>query len=258
MSLSIKNLSVDFGKKRILEDINLEIKNGKIHALMGPNGSGKSTFAQVLMGNPAYEIKNQKSKIKIDGKNILNWPADERARKGLFLSFQNPVPIPGVNVGNLLRTSVQQKQTNKNKCQQIKRTHNPALNVWQFNEMLVKKAKSLNIPQEFLRRTLNEEFSGGEKKKIEMLQALVLTPKYAVFDEIDTGLDVDALKTVAQAIYQLKKEGCGIIIITHYQRILKFAKPDKVFILIKGKIVAEGDYKLALKIEENGYKEWAK
>lgn len=249
---------MDFGKKRILENINLEIQQGKIHALMGPNGSGKSTFAQVLMGNPSYEISNKNFGLKINNQDIKNSPPDEKARKGLFLSFQNPVAIPGVNVGNLLRTSVSQKLPNKNKSKQIKKSHNPALNVWQFNEMLVEKAKSLNIPQEFLRRTLNEEFSGGEKKKIEMLQALVLNPKYAIFDEIDTGLDIDALQTVAEAIYQLKKEGCGIIIITHYQRILKFAKPDKVFILIKGKIVAEGDYKLALKIEENGYKEWIK
>ena len=205
------------------------------------------------MGNPSYEIKNQKSKIKINERNILNLKPDERGREGLFLAFQNPVAIPGVTVANLLKTAYQLK---KSTSKQIKKTHTPALSVWEFNEMLVKKAKSLDIPQEFLRRGLNDQFSGGEKKKLEMLQALVLEPKYAIFDEIDTGLDVDALKTVASGIQKLKSQGTGVLLITHYQRNLRFVKPDFVHILVSGKIIAEGNFKLAEEIEKSGYKQW--
>ncbi|MBI4991345.1 ABC transporter ATP-binding protein [Candidatus Gottesmanbacteria bacterium] len=200
--------------------------------------------------------------LKINGKDIKNLKPDERAREGLFLAFQNPVAIPGVSVANLLKTAYQIIQStnypiNKLSNQQIKKTYNPALSVWEFNEMLVEKAKKLGIPQEFLRRSLNEAFSGGEKKKLEMLQALVLEPKYAIFDEIDTGLDVDALKIVAKAIDELKKTGCGVVVITHYQRILKFAKPDFVHILVKGKIVASDGGKLAQTVEKSGYKKWS-
>ncbi|MBI5452494.1 ABC transporter ATP-binding protein [Candidatus Gottesmanbacteria bacterium] len=271
MSLKIKNLSVSLGEKQILKDISLEIKPGTIHAIMGPNGSGKSTLAQALMGNPNYKIQNPKSKIQINNKNIINYGPDERAREGLFLAFQNPTAIPGVSVANLLKTAYQLvKSKNKESrhkvgirdavnahSSQTASGHNPALSVWQFNEMLVEKAKKLGIPQEFLRRSLNEAFSGGEKKKLEMLQALVLEPKYAIFDEIDTGLDVDALKIVAKAIDELKKTGCGVVVITHYQRILKFAKPDFVHILVKGKIVASDGGKLAQTVEKSGYKKWS-
>ena len=180
---------------------------------------------------------------------------DERARMGLFLAFQNPVGIPGVSVANLLRTAYSLKTKNKDNKKK-KTLHNPVLSVWEFNERLIKKAKRLGIPSEFLKRSLNEEFSGGEKKKLEMLQAIVLAPKYAIFDEIDTGLDVDALKVTSGGIEELRKEGTGILIITHYQRILRFVKPDFVHILIKGSIVATGDYKLAKEVEKNGYKNY--
>lgn len=265
MSLTIKNLSVAIGDKNILSGVNLEVFAGKIHALMGPNGSGKSTLAATLMGDPGYNIKNpappaggQGSKIKINDKEITGLKPDERGRTGLFLAFQNPIAVPGVSVANLLKTAYQLQKNQKSKFKKQKKTHNPALSVWEFNEMLVKKARELSIPQEFLRKSLNEEFSGGEKKKLEMLQALVLSPKYAIFDEIDTGLDVDALKIVASGISRLKKEGSGILIITHYLRILKYVRPDFVHVLVKGKMVESGNYKLAEEIEKKGYKKWMK
>lgn len=259
MSLTIKNLSVSLGERLILNDVNLEILPGKTHVLMGPNGSGKSTLAQVLMGNTSYEVRSMKYEVRINGKDINKLEPDERGREGLFLAFQNPVAIPGVNVANLLKMAYQLlKETRKEvyNLQKINKLHNPIFSVWEFNEMLVKKAKLLDIPQEFLRRSLNEQFSGGEKKKLEMLQAVVLEPKYAIFDEIDTGLDVDALKIVADGISQLRKRGTGVLLITHYQRILKFVKPDFVHILVGGKIVKEGNYKLAEEVERSGYKKW--
>lgn len=221
---------------------------------MGPNGSGKSTLAGVLMGNPAYSVKDGQAQIKIDKLEIVNLRPDERARAGLFLAFQNPISIPGVNVAGLLKTAY--TITHEKKGDRAKKTLNPAINVWKFHEILVQKAKLLGIPQEFLRRSLNEEFSGGEKKKLEMLQAWILSPKYAIFDEIDTGLDVDALKIVASGITKLKKEKTGILIITHYLRILKYVKPDFVHILVNGKIVKSGGYKLAEEVEKYGYKKW--
>lgn len=260
MSLNIKNLYADLAGKSILRGIDIEINPGKIHAIMGPNGSGKSTLAQVLMGNPIYEIKDQRSKIKINNEEIINKKTEDRARLGLFLAFQNPLTIPGVSVANLLKTAYQNIHSagfgNSKSPQKSK--HNPALSIWDFNTMLSKEAQNLNIPRELLGRSLNDGFSGGEKKKVEMLQAIILKPKYAVFDEIDTGLDVDALKTVALGIKKLKEMGTGVLIITHYQRILRFAEPDKVFILVKGKIAGTGDKKLAMEIEKNGYKRWVK
>ncbi len=255
MSFIIGNLWVSLDKKPILKGISLQIEEGKIYALMGPNGSGKSTFAQAVMGYTSSKLKTQNSKLEINGKDIRKLATDERAREGLFLAFQTPIGIPGVNVANLLRTAKKGISTNFSKAIS---GHNPALSVWQFNEQLVKIADKLHIPSDFLKKSLNEEFSGGEKKKLEMLQAIVLSPKYAIFDEIDTGLDVDALKIVAQGINELKRKNCGIIIITHYQRILKYAKPDIVHILVKGEIVESGGYKLAQEVEKNGYKKWLK
>ncbi len=256
MSLIIKNLNIYLKDRQILKDISLEVKSGTLHALMGPNGSGKSTFAQALMGNPDYKLKAKSAKLKVDNKNILGLKTDERARLGLFLAFQNPVGIPGVTVAQLLRSAYQLIKNPKPKTINHKPIHNTALSVWEFNELLVKKAKTLSIPQEFLRRGLNEEFSGGEKKKLEMLQTIILTPAYAIFDEIDTGLDVDALKIVASGINELKNNNCGVIIITHYNRILHFLKPDYVHILVGGRIVETGSYKLAQIVEKKGYKQW--
>lgn len=257
MNLKINNLSAEIDGKNILKNINLYIIPGKIHALMGPNGSGKSTFAQVLMGHPVYKVvnvKKLKSGVYLNGTNLLEKSPDERGRLGLFLAFQSPVSVPGVSVANLLRLSYSVIHNKGKKGK--KGLHNPALSVLEFNELLFKTAQKLHIPADFLKRSLNEEFSGGEKKKLEMLQAVILSPKFAVFDEIDTGLDVDALKIVAQGINTLKKRGAGILLITHYQRILKYAKPDYVHILVNGKIVKEGTARLAHEVEENGYKKW--
>jgi len=255
MSLLIQNLSVEIAGKTLLKNINLEINAGQIHVLMGPNGSGKSTLAQAVMGNQNFKIQNSndksnlKFKIQIDDKNITTLATDGRAREGLFLAFQNPIAIPGVNVANLLK-----RATTKDKGQ--RQLHNPALSVWDFNERLVSTAKKLGIRQELLKRSLNEDFSGGEKKKLEMLQALILQPKYAIFDEIDTGLDVDALKIIANSISFLKEQGTGIFLITHYQRILKYARPDRISVLVNGEIVATGDNELVEEIEKEGYKRW--
>lgn len=261
MSLTVKNFTVAINGKSIIQDLDLEIRPGKIHALMGPNGSGKSTLAQALMGSSEYQLGSKPGKagnyeIKLNGKKINDLKPDERGKLGLFLAFQNPVAIPGVSVANLLRTAYQLRKSQTAKDKRQKTLYNPALSVWEFNEMLVKKAKDLDIPQEFLRKSANENFSGGEKKKLEMLQAAVLSPRYAVFDEIDTGLDVDALKIVAAGISNLKKEGTGVLVITHYLRILKYLKPDFVQIMVGGRIVDTGDMKLAQFVEKNGYKKW--
>lgn len=241
-NLSIKNLTAGLSDKEILRKISLTIEAGSIYVLMGPNGSGKSTFAQIIMGNPTYKV-DPSSKILLEGKDITTMPPDARAREGIFLAFQNPIAVPGVSVGNLLKNAYQAKQSKP-------------ISVWDFNTKLVEKAKTLGIPQEFLGRAINDTFSGGEKKKIEILQALILKPKFAILDEIDTGLDVDALKVVAGAVLELKQMGTGVVIITHYQRILKYVKPDHVHILVNGMLVASGDHTLALEIEKNGYKKY--
>lgn len=256
MSLSVKNLSISLSKRLILQNIGLEITKGTVTALMGPNGSGKSTLAKTLMGITNQESGIRNYQLRMDGRNIRDRKPDERARLGLFLAFQNPIAIGGVNVANLLRTAFLSRKDNQRG--KVKPAHNPALNVWDFNKMLVEKAKLLHIPKEFLGRYINEDFSGGEKKKMEMLQALILKPKYAIFDEIDTGLDIDSLKIVALGILELKKQNTGILIITHYLRILKYLKPDFVRVLINGRITASGGYKLAQKVEENGYGEWTR
>ena len=250
MNLQIKNLKASINGIGILNNLSLVLEPGKIIALMGPNGSGKSTLAQVLMGHPAYTV-GAGSVIRLGKEEISGLTPDKRARLGLFLAFQNPVSVPGVTVSNLLRTAKSEQNGEKGK-----KTQNPALNVIAFHELLYKESQKLNINKDLLKRGMNEDFSGGEKKKLEMLQALILNPKFAVFDEIDTGLDVDALKIVAAGISVLKKKGCGILIITHYQRILKYVKPDYVYILVKGKIKEKGNASLARIIENSGYKKW--
>jgi Fe-S cluster assembly ATP-binding protein len=245
MSLIVKHLSVFIKEKQILEDINLEIVPRKVSVLMGPNGSGKTTLAEIIMGRPDNKWKIENFKLKIGTKDISNFEPDKRAKEGIFLAFQNPVAIPGVSVANMLWVAY---KTVKKKRKSLS----------EFNEMLIKQAQRLAIRQDLLRRSLNEEFSGGEKKKLEMLQALVLEPRYAIFDEIDAGLDIDAVKIISKEILGLKKRGTGILLITHYQRILRHVKPDKVYILVNGKMAASGDYKLAEMVEESGYKRWIK
>src|SRR3972149_1833406 len=264
--LIIFNLRVSVMDKEILKGISLSVGSGEVHAVMGPNGSGKSTLAMALMGHPSYKVLSSKNKIQINGKNIVDLPTEERAKKGLFLAFQAPTAIPGVSVVNLLRSAYQEiYSANGQSGQKTDRLHNPLLSRrWQatgltlteFTQQLKQYARLLHLSKDFLSRGIHDGFSGGEKKKVEMLQALALRPKFAVFDEIDTGLDVDALKTVASGIGWLKKQGTGVIVITHYQRILRYVKPDFVHVLVAGKIVDTGGAALAKKIEEQGYQRY--
>jgi Fe-S cluster assembly ATP-binding protein len=241
MNLVISNLWVSTSEgKEILKGLDLKIQKGEIHAVMGPNGSGKSTLAAALMGHPGYKIT--KGKIILEGKDITNKPVDERAKMGLFLGFQYPVEVAGVNFAAFLRMAVNEK--NKNKVSPIA-----------FREELAKQAQKLALADEMAKRSLNEGFSGGEKKKSEILQMTILKPKYAILDEPDSGLDVDALKYIAKTINdQVKKP--GILLVTHYQRILHYIQPDQVHILVKGKIVKSGGKELADKIEKEGYEKY--
>jgi len=257
MLLTVSNLHASIEGKDILRGVSLKVKSGEVHAVMGPNGGGKSTLAYALMGHPSYKVKSQKSKVYIGKKNIINLPTEERAKAGLFLALQSPIAVPGVTVVNLLRTALgDTKQKTQNPV--LSRQFAGSLPIEEFMHMIKTYAKELRIDESFLSRGIHDGFSGGEKKKIEMLQALVLAPKFAIFDEIDTGLDVDALKIVARGIGILAKRGTGIIIITHYQRILKYVKPDVVYILVNGKIVKTGKADLAKKIEDNGYTQFSK
>ncbi|MFA6588556.1 MAG: Fe-S cluster assembly ATPase SufC [Patescibacteria group bacterium] len=237
MSLQISNLSVKVGSNLILKAINLEIKPGEIHALMGPNGSGKSTLANSIMGHP--KANRIAGKIILDKKDISSLPTEKRAQAGVFMAFQQPVEISGVSIRNFLRLALLAQKT------QFK------LNVFQ-NE-LDKQAKALKFEPDFLKRSVNEGLSGGEKKRLEILQLLMLKPKYAILDEIDSGLDIDALKTVAQGMLRAKRMGIGLLVITHYSRILKYLLPKKIHILVKGQIVKTGSKQLAEKLEKSGY-----
>jgi len=240
--LQIDNIHVSVSNKEILKGISLNIKPGEVHALMGPNGSGKSTLAFTLMGHPKYKVS--KGSVKIDGKDVTKAAPDKRAKLGLFLSFQYPSEIPGLTVSSFLRTAANSIRKQK-------------MAVIDFHRLLKAKMAQLKMGPKFGTRYLNEGFSGGEKKKTEVLQMLVLDPKYVVLDETDSGLDVDALKTVAEGINELRKSGDkGILIITHYYRILNYVKPDQVHILSKGKLVKSGDSKLAKQIEKEGYDKW--
>ena len=240
--LEIKNLHVEFKGKEILKGLNLKLSPGSVHALMGPNGSGKTTLAHVLAGDPKYNVT--KGNILINGRDILKLNASDRAKLGLFLSFQAPVEIEGVKLSIFLR-------------QAYNSLNNKRLSILEFQELLEKRASELKISREFLSRYLNKGFSGGEKKKAEILQLLVLNPKIAILDETDSGLDIDSLKLVAQGINKFMSKDKIVLIITHYKRILQFVNPDKVSIIIKGRIVLQGDNKLVEQLEEKGY-EWLK
>lgn len=242
--IEIRNLHVsvktDDGMKEILKDMNLILETGEVHALMGPNGSGKSTLANVLMGDPRYDITS--GNILFNGEDITKMPVNEKAKKGIFLSFQNPIEVPGVSIRNFLRQAYNSTHSERK------------LSVLEFNEFLNMKAHDLKLPQEFLDRYLNDGFSGGEKKKLEILQLLVLNPKIAILDETDSGLDIDALKTIAEGVNQFVSEGGKtVLIITHYNRILGYIGPSKVSIMINGKIVVSGGRELVDQLEEKGY-----
>jgi len=240
--LEVKNLHVEFRGKEILKGLNLKLEHGVVHALMGPNGSGKSTLANVLMGDPKYNVI--KGEILIDNKDVLKLNPSDRAKLGIFLSFQNPVEIEGVKISTFLRQAY--NTINRKK-----------LSLLEFQELLEKKADELNIPRDFLSRYLNKGFSGGEKKKAEVLQLLVLNPKIAILDETDSGLDIDSLKLVAAGINSFMNKDKIVLIITHYKRILEYVKPENVSIMIDGKIVKEGSGELVNSLEEKGY-EWLK
>jgi len=236
--ISLKNLNVYVSEKQILKNINFDFEKGKVYALMGPNGSGKSTLANILMGHPSYEIKS--GKIFLGSEEITDLPVEKRAQKGIFLSFQQPLSLSGVNVFQLLRLALSGKK----------------------DPLALKKeietlAKKLKIKKELIERSLNDGASGGEKKKMEVLQAAVLEPKFLIFDEVDTGVDVDALKTIASFIADFKI-GRTILVITHYNRILRYLKPDKVLVMINGEIKKVGDYQLAEEIEKEGYEKEVK
>lgn len=239
-NLVISNLSVAVEGKKVLSDINLAIKSGKIHLLMGPNGSGKSTLALSLMGHPDYQITS--GQVLLNNQDLLKLNTEQRAKKGLFLTFQNPVALSGVPLIKLLLTA-QKSVSQKN------------IDVLSFDNNLKKEAKKLTMSDELLERSVNDGFSGGERKKSEVLQLLTLKPKFVILDEIDTGLDIDALRVVALAISEQVKKGLGVILITHYGRILEFLKPDAVYILNKGKIVKSGNLSLVEKIEKKGYEQ---
>jgi len=237
-NLQIKNLHASINGEPILKGVNLEIDLGKVHALMGPNGSGKSTLANVLMGNPKYEITE--GRIILDGKDITECSPDERAKLGVFLSFQYPAEITGVTLSNFLRTA-------------YNAIHEKKKDVLQFHQHLKEKMKELQMDDLFSKRYLNEGFSGGEKKRSEILQMAVLNPKYAILDETDSGLDADAIRIVGENVNKMRGPQKGILIITHYYRILNYITPDQVSIMIDGKIVKTGGKELALEIEEQGF-----
>ena len=240
MKLEIKNIHASINSQEILKGINLELKQGEVHALMGPNGSGKSTLANVLMGNPKYTV--DKGSIILDGKDITSMQPDERARLGLFLSFQYPSEISGVTLSSFLRTAY--NSINKEK-----------LDVLKFHTLLKQKMEELHIPQDMSKRHLNEGFSGGEKKRSEILQMAILQPRYCILDETDSGLDVSAIKIVGEGVNKMRNPSRGILIITHYYRILNYITPDKVSIMKDGKILKTGGKELAKQIEEQGFNE---
>ena len=262
--LTIKNLKVKIKNKSILNGVNLKIGKGQTHVVMGPNGSGKSTLAQTLFSHPTYTITQ--GKIIFNGKNITGISTDKIAKLGMLMAFQYPQTVPGVSVTNLLKIASRNRdrailperspgaKANPQKAKKVYPEQGGGeLKISAFAEMVKKQALAMQLPEEFLTRSLNEGFSGGEKKKAEVLQLAVLRPKLAVFDETDSGLDVDALRIVAKQINVLKKQGTSILLITHYQRILKYVKPDFVHVMKAGRIVQSGDKDLAERIEKEGY-----
>ena len=238
--LEIKDLHVAIDDKEILKGVNLEMKTGEIHAIMGPNGTGKSTLSAAIMGNPNYEVT--KGEILFDGKNILDLEVDERARLGLFLAMQYPSEIPGISNAEFMRAAINGRRGEDEK-----------ISVMQFLKKLDKKMELLNMPEEMAERYLNEGFSGGEKKRNEILQLLMIEPTFAILDEIDSGLDIDALKVVAKGINEMRGEEFGALIITHYQRLLNYIVPDVVHIMMDGRVVLTGDAELAKRLEAEGY-----
>jgi len=244
--LEIRNLTASIDGNQILKGINLKINKGEVHAIMGPNGSGKSTLAKVLAGHPAYEVTG--GEVIYDGKNLLEMSPDERAREGVFMAFQYPVEVPGVSNSQFLRLAYNEKQ---------KHLGEEELDPLEFKDLLKEKAALVEMDASFMTRSVNEGFSGGEKKRNEILQMAVLDPKLSVLDETDSGLDIDALRVVAEGVNKLHDPDKAVIVVTHYQRLLNYIVPDFVHVLSGGRIVKEGGKELALELEEKGY-DWLK
>ncbi len=243
-SLEIKNLHVSIGAKEIIKGLTLTIGAGEVHALMGPNGTGKSTLSKAIAGHPDYTVTQ--GDVLLDGKSILKMEPDERARAGIFLAFQYPSEIPGVSIANFIRSAVQAKLG-----------EGEELDASGYYKRLYEKMDLLKIDRKFTSRAVNDGFSGGEKKRCEILQMAMLAPKFALMDETDSGLDIDALRIVSEGVNQLRGPGLGILLITHYQRLLDYIVPDKVHVMWDGRIVREGDKSLALELEAKGY-DWVK
>lgn len=244
--LVVNNLHVSIGDKEILRGLNLTVKQGEVHAIMGPNGTGKSTLAYTLMGHPNYKVTE--GEVIFKGQNVLELEPDERSRLGMFLAFQYPVAIPGVTVANFLRTALNARRRALN-------PEDKGMPIPEFRKMLKEKMELLKMDNAFAGRYLNDGFSGGEKKRAEILQMAVLEPEFAILDETDSGLDIDALRIVSEGVNAVRGPNLGVLLITHYYRILNYIKPDVVHVMMDGRIIESGGADLALRLEEKGY-EW--
>lgn len=242
MLLEVENLHAEIEDKEILKGVNLNVKHGEVHAIMGPNGAGKSTLASVLAGRPEYEVTE--GKALLEGEDLLELDPEERARKGLFLAFQYPVEIPGVSNKLFMQTAVNAIREERGL---------PPLDMFDFDEYAKEKIELLGMPQDLLERSVNVGFSGGEKKRNDILQMALLEPKLAILDETDSGLDIDALRVVANGVNQLRSPERGFLVITHYQRLLDYIKPDHVHVFYDGRIVKSGGFELVHELEEKGY-----
>ena len=248
INFDIRNLHVNVNGREILKGVDLTVRSGEVHALMGPNGTGKSTLAYSLMGHPNYEIT--KGEVWFKGQNIIEMEPDERSRLGIFLAFQYPVAIPGVSVANFLRSAI-------NARRKVEKPGDKGISVPEFRRLLKERMDLLKMDYTFAGRYLNDGFSGGEKKRAEILQMAVLRPEIAILDETDSGLDIDALRIVSEGVNALRGPELGVLVITHYQRILNYIKPDHVHIMLGGRIVESGGSELALHLEEHGY-DWVR
>lgn len=242
MLLEVKNLHASVAGKEVLRGLDFSVREGEVHAIMGPNGSGKSTFASVLAGNDKYEVTE--GLITFMGRNLLEMNVEERAREGLFLGFQYPVEIPGVSMANFMKAAIAEKRKHQGL---------PPLSGSEFLKLMREKAAIVELDSKLVNRSVNEGFSGGEKKKNEIFQMAMLSPRLAVLDETDSGLDIDALRIVASGVAKLRRKDTATVVITHYQRLLDYIVPDFVHVLYKGRIIYSGDKSLALKLEEQGY-----
>ncbi|MBS3965834.1 MAG: Fe-S cluster assembly ATPase SufC [Truepera sp.] len=242
--LVIRNLHAHANGEPILRGVDLVVPKGQVHALMGPNGSGKSTLAKIIAGDPSYTVTE--GEVLLDGVNVLEMEPDERARAGLYLAFQYPVEVPGVSIANFLRLAVN-----------ARRPEGDEISVLELYRKIQQAVRALNWDESIIERNLHEGFSGGEKKRSEILQLLVLEPRYAILDETDSGLDVDALKTVAAGVNAARGPNFGALVITHYQRLLNYIIPDRVHVMIEGRVIAEGFKELAVELDQKGY-DWVR